>query len=179
MFDIDNIWVPTVELSYKDHFSTYGSCFAQTSEQGAKINGLRWLNAEEAPYGMTESSKKAFNYGLYSSRTQNIYTPTMLRQWLEWVAEPLRKHDEFWILDGAYIDPVRPTIEPQGFLSFDEMINSRLHSVECFKNSIVNCSVFIFTLGLTERWSNSKTGLEYSVCPGTVAGQFDDTEHVF
>ena len=38
----------------------------------------------------------------------------------------------------------------QRFLSFDEMINSRLHSVECF-NSIVNCSVFVFTLGLTER----------------------------
>ena len=86
-----------------------------TSEQGAKIQWYALAECRRSALWHDESSKKAFGYGLYSSRTQNIYTPTMLRQWLEWVAEPLGKHDEFWILDGAYIDPVRPTIEPKGF----------------------------------------------------------------
>ena len=39
--------------------------------------------------------------------------------------------------------------------------------------------VFVFTMGLTEAWVNKATGVEYAVCPGTVAGAFDAEAHQF
>ena len=37
----------------------------------------------------------------------------------------------------------------------------------------------MFTLGLTERWINSRLGYEYAICPGTVAGKFSRDVHKF
>jgi hypothetical protein len=34
-------------------------------------------------------------------------------------------------------------------------------------------------MGLTEAWQDRVTGVEYAVCPGTVAGQFDPDRHLF
>jgi hypothetical protein len=34
-------------------------------------------------------------------------------------------------------------------------------------------------MGLTEAWQNAATGVEYAVCPGTVAGTFDADAHGF
>lgn len=39
--------------------------------------------------------------------------------------------------------------------------------------------VLIFTLGLTECWISRDDGAAYPVCPGTVAGDFDDRRHGF
>ncbi|MCP8633080.1 hypothetical protein PUR31_03630 [Pseudomonas mosselii] len=33
---------------------------------------------------MTGQARKAQQYGVFSFRTGNLYTPTMLRQWLVW-----------------------------------------------------------------------------------------------
>jgi hypothetical protein len=38
---------------------------------------------------------------------------------------------------------------------------------------------FVFTLGLTESWSNAEGGYEYPMCPGTIAGEFDPARHKF
>ena len=37
----------------------------------------------------------------------------------------------------------------------------------------------VFTLGLTESWQNRDSGLEYAICPGTLAGSYDDEQHKF
>ena len=34
-------------------------------------------------------------------------------------------------------------------------------------------------MGLTESWAHKETGEVYAVCPGTAAGTFDKTQHVF
>jgi len=51
--------------------------------------------------------------------------------------------------------------------------------MECFLSSIEKSDVFVFTLGLTERWINKKHGFEYSICPGTTEGIYDESEHQF
>jgi hypothetical protein len=39
--------------------------------------------------------------------------------------------------------------------------------------------VFIFTLGLTECWSNVEDGAVYPVCPGAAGGKFDHARHKY
>ncbi len=61
---------------------TAGQCFAQHIGQALVERGYSWLDAEPAPPWVVGEDAKALNYGVFSCRTGNIYTPRMLLQWL-------------------------------------------------------------------------------------------------
>jgi GSCFA family len=178
MFDIGNLWTPKFGISKSDAVVTFGSCFAQHIGKALISHGMNWLNAELPPIGLSEANSVKFNYGIFSARTGNIYTPTLLYQWLKWVTgeEP---PPEIWQKENRYFDPFRPMIEPNGFGSGDEMLLSRKRAVEAFQQCINSADIFVFTLGLTESWHNSIEGYEYPMCPGTIAGTFDPVRHAF
>jgi hypothetical protein len=103
----------------------------------------------------------------------------LLRQWTSWALGASSPPDEYWVKDGRYYDPFRPAIEPGGFASLNEMLQSRAEVIKAFRACIANADFFVFTLGLTESWFNRQQGYEYPMCPGTVAGEFDPDLHEF
>jgi hypothetical protein len=86
---------------------------------------------------------------------------------------------EVWEKDGRFYDPFRPNIEPKGFVSVEELRRSQQQTVKSFRKSIEQANYFVFTLGLTESWFNSEHSYEYPMCPGVVAGYFDNNVHQF
>lgn len=179
MFDIDRMWVPKFNISPSHKVATFGSCFAQHFGRSLKNKGYSWLNTEPVPPGMSNLSKKALNYDLFTCRTGNIYTTSLLNQWTEWALGAQSSPDEFWTSDKRFFDPFRPAIEPNGFQSADELFSSREQAIKSFKMAIEKSDVFVFTMGLTESWFNLEYGYEYPMCPGTAAGEFDASQHEF
>lgn len=175
--NIAKIWDPKFIIRKNHKVSTYGSCFAQHIGNALEKRGYHWLISELPPKNMSHESSKYFNYKKFSSRTGNIYTASLLRQWVEWSVDKSLVPDEVWLKNGRYYDPFRPTIEPNGFDSYEELVKSREYCLDCFYKSFVESDFFIFTLGLTESWFNID-GWEYPMCPGTAAGEFDP-ERVF
>ena len=178
MFDISGLWEPKFSVRPNMKVSTYGSCFAQHIGRALASRGYNWFITETAPFGASDETVKNFNYGVFSCRTGNIYTPTLLLQWLRWAFKLDPVPDEIWQIRDRYYDPFRPNIEPNGFSSKEEVIISRQATLDAFKRSVVESDIFVFTLGLTEHWINS-SGYEYPMCPGTVAGTFDENVHLF
>lgn len=178
MFDIKEIWHSKFNIRPSQKVATYGSCFAQHIGRALKERGFNWLITEPGPEGVSEEKKKLFNYEIFSSRTGNIYTTSLLRQWVEWASGNEKVPEEVWESEGRWYDPFRPAIEPNGFSSKEEMFLSRRQTIEAFYQSIKQSDVFVFTLGLTESWF-SKDGYEYPMCPGTVAGEFNESCHKF
>lgn len=179
MFDIGGLWEPKFPIGKKMKISTFGSCFAQHIGKSLESRGFNWFISEAAPKGFSSESARKFNYGIFSARTGNIYTVSLLKQWVEWAIGEKVVPDEIWEADGRFYDPFRPNIEPNGFESKDELFRSRKAAVEAFKTNLVESQIFVFTLGLTESWFNTEHGYEYPMCPGTVAGEFDDRRHQF
>lgn len=179
IFDVESLWVPKFDIKPEDKVVTYGSCFAQHIGRALRSRGFDWFIAEKSIPGLSQENIKKYNYNLFSSRTGNIYTTTLLQQWVNWALEINEIPSEVWEDNGRFYDPFRPTVEPNGFSSKEELIESRNWTVECFKESIVNADFFVFTLGLTERWINSNLSYEYPMCPGTAAGVFNDEVHSF
>lgn len=176
---ISGLWKPKYDIQPTMAVVTYGSCFAQHIGRALEQRGYNWLVSEAGPNGLPPELLKRYNYNVFSSRTGNIYTTSLLHQWCQWATGERAVPDEVWIREGRYIDPFRPNIEPEGFESADEMVRSRDAAIEAFKRSIQNCEVFVFTLGLTESWFNRSGGYEYPMCPGTAAGEYDEDKHVF
>lgn len=179
MFEIEGLWNPKFPIG-KDHkVATYGSCFAQHIGRALASRGYSWLNTEPAPVGLSEGNARKYNYGIFSSRTGNIYTASLLKQWVAWATGEAAAPAEVWVKDGRYYDPFRPNIEPDGFASETELVLSRERAIEAFRKGLAASDVFVFTLGLTESWFNKEAGYEYPMCPGTVAGEFDADRHSF
>jgi len=177
--EIDDLWRPTIDVEPTHRIATYGSCFAQRIGKAIQQNNYHWLNTEPTPPGLNAQLEKEFNYNVFTCRTGNIYTVTLLQQWIEWALGKSEAPDEYWLQGDRYYDPFRPRVEPQGFKSAEEMFESRNVTIEAMRNSIIDSDIFVFTLGLTESWFNAEKGYEYPMCPGTVAGQFDEQQHKF
>lgn len=179
MYDIDELWDPKFQITKKYPVVTFGSCFAQHIGRALASRGFRWMICEPAPVGLSEKNAKQFNYGVFSARTGNIYTVSLLNQWVSWAAGKMVVPNEVWEKDARYYDPFRPNIEPNGFATENEMVRSRERAIEAFRKCILGANVFVYTLGLTESWFNKTHGYEYPMCPGTVAGKFDENQHEF
>lgn len=179
-FEIDELWSAKFPITPNTTVATYGSCFAQHIGQALKRRGFTWLETEPAPLLLTETQAKRFNFGVFSSRTGNIYTSSLLAQWVSWADGSATPPDEVWAGDdGRVYDPFRPTIEPGGFADVEELTRTRAATIEAFRASIIEADVFVFTLGLTECWISASEGYEYPMCPGTHAGVFDPKVHAF
>lgn len=176
---ISKLWTPKFRIRPRSKIVTAGSCFAQHFSRALVARGYAWQDYEAGPIGLDPEVAKAFNYGVFSFRTGNIYTPKMLRQWLSWAFGDLPEPDEIWQDGARFFDPYRPAIEPNGFASADEVFASRAVTLAAIRAAVRQSNVFVFTMGLTESWANAHTGVEYAVCPGTIAGHFDANQDIF
>ncbi len=180
IWGLQGLWRSRWTLPADARFATYGSCFAQHISRALQARGLAWLNAEPAPGRTPAALADAYNYGVYSSRTGNIYTAAQL---LALVRMATGRDDpdlaEVWPDGPGWRDSLRPLIEPVAFASPDEARQSRRGTLRAFLRSIADAEVLIFTLGLTEGWEDARTGQPYPMCPGTAAGRFDADRHRF
>lgn len=174
---IDELWAPAFDIGTKDAIVTAGSCFAQHIGRALVERGMNWIDSEPAPAEMPEAERKARHYGTFSFRTGNLYTPSMLRQWLEWALGTQPASDEIWDDQGRFYDPFRPVVEPEGFASERALLDSRKATLTAIRLAVSRASVFVFTLGLTEAWVHRRTAIVYPMCPGTVRGRFDPPLH--
>lgn len=177
--EISDLWTPRWHITETDLVATFGSCFAQHFGKALASRGYAWKNFEPPLDGLSPETIADFNLNVFSARTGNIYTVAILEQWLDWATGLSQTPGEVWEKDGRFYDPFRPAIEPSGFASKEEVVQSRQITLDAFADAVRKSDVFVFTLGLTESWRNRDEGFEYPMCPGTVAGVFDAAQHRF
>ncbi|MBZ0128710.1 MAG: GSCFA domain-containing protein [Rhodobacteraceae bacterium] len=172
------LWQPDAPITSRMAIATYGSCFAQHVSRALIRAGFNWLDCEPPPAGLSLDHAGAFGYRQFSSRTGNIHTAAMLRQWCEWALAGSEIPAEIWYEGARLIDPFRPRIEPDGFGDRAELLAARTSTLAAFRASVATADLLIFTLGLTECWRH-RDGHEYPLCPGTAGGRFDAELHHF
>ena len=173
----EKIWVPKFEINTKMKIITAGSCFAQHIGKWLQKNSFNWIESEK-PAGMSNKEAMESGFGVFSFRTGNIYTPALLKQWVQLAYGDKSFSGEMVTQDEKYFDLFRPNIKKGGFDTSEELIADRRNLLSCMKKTFTEADVFIFTLGLTEAWEN-KDGAVYPMCPGTMVGHFDKHQHVF
>ena len=179
---LDKLYQKKFDLGFDkgDAIATAGSCFAQNIRSELILRNCIYADVEPPPQILPKSRRQEFGFDMFSARYGNIYTAAQLRQLAERAFGLAPKlDDECWFHSGRYFDPFRPTIEPNGFASREEMEISRAQHLKYVKFLLRFVNNFVFTLGLTEGWMSSKSGAVYPMCPGTAAGEFDPDTHVF
>lgn len=153
--------------------ATAGSCFAQHIGKALQRKGLNYMDLEPPPREISESKALAFGYLTYSCRYGNIYSVGQLLQLFLEAFSQQKPVDYIWERGGRFFDAMRPSIEPNGFSSREEVEVLRSEHLESVREMFLNLDIFVFTLGLTEGWVSNLDGTIYPSAPGVIAGVFE------
>lgn len=170
---ITDLYRRKFEIALEDKIVTAGSCFAQHIAKHFTAHGYRVVNAEPAPEGLDAEIAKRFGYGVYSARYGNLYTT---RQLLQLTLESLgarTPQNIVWEKDGRYYDALRPSVEPEGLESPEEVLLHRKGHMTAVRRILTSMDLFVYTFGLTEAWVDKRDGTVFPTAPGTIAGSFD------
>lgn len=175
--DLDSLSQP-IAFDPDDRIATAGSCFAQHIGHHLAQRGCNYMDLEPAPpaIGSTDEAR-ARGYDLFSCRYGNIYTSRQLLQLLLAAQGRHTPAEAVWMRDGRYFDALRPSVEPTGMASAQEVLAARERHLEHVLTMFKTLDVLVFTLGLTEGWESRLDGTMYPTAPGTIAGQYDPSRH--
>lgn len=158
---------------------TAGSCFAQHVGKALRANGFSVIDAEPMTASVPPEVAQAYGYGLYSARYGNIYTVRQLLQLLREAWGDFTPAQPVWSRGGRFFDAMRPSVEPDGMDSPDEVAEARAAHLAAVRRAVAEADVMVFTLGLTEAWEDAATGTVYPTASGTIADAPDPAALIF
>lgn len=164
-------------LSPGNKVASAGSCFAANLVPYIESAGLEYIRTEKIPTIFGNLGEN-LGYANFSAAYGNIYTSRQLLQLYQRALGLFNPSEDRWYENDFVIDPFRPGLKfpAKSDEEFDFLTKSHLDAT---RQAFESADVFIFTLGLTESWVNSKDLSVYPACPGTVAGSFDPENHSF
>lgn len=181
---LEGLYTKRFEITKTDKIATAGSCFAQHVARHMKQRGFSIVDVEPPLPGMSTALAQKYGFSTYSGRYGNIYTVRQLRQLLEDCfakkdgPDPIRDSD-IMEKNGRFYDGLRPNIEPAGLPTAQDVRDMRAGHLARVNRMFRTMDVMVFTLGLTETWENIETGTVYPICPGVLAGTFDESKYRF
>jgi hypothetical protein len=160
-----------------DKIISAGSCFAAKIAESCRESGLTYLFSDDRcssdPNEIQEES-----HAFFSLRYGNIYTTRHLTQLLrratgKVVIQPPISVDK----NGRYRNLSRPST--LSYSSIDLVREDDDAHLSNIRKLLERATVFAFTLGLTEQWIDSETGITFPSAPGCGFGEFDASRHFF
>ena len=175
--NIKSIYTKKFKIEKDTCVASAGSCFAQHISKYLLLNGFNVVDKEKAPHGFPESLKSSYGYNMFSARFGNIYSVKQLLQLAKEVAGLLKPKGYIWMKGDKFYDAFRPSIEPNGFISKSELNKHRKFHLSKVKDMFEEMDILIFTMGLTQAWTNKDNQLVYPSAPGTIAGEFNPLKY--
>jgi hypothetical protein len=179
MSEVDPVARFPFKVGPTDKVATAGSCFAQHIARRLRAGGFTYFVTEPGHPLLGEKLRAEFGYGVFSARYGNIYTTRQLLQLFARCYGEFVPAEDVWRERGRFLDPFRPTIQPGGFASEQELRADRAQHLAAVRRMFEELDVFVFTLGLTEGFVSRLDGAAFPVCPGVAGGEFDPDRHVF
>lgn len=177
--DFDPVLSAPFSVNKNTKIISAGSCFAQHIANRLLEYGYNYLVTEPGHPAFSDKMLALFNYGTFSARYGNLYTVRQLLQLAQRATGAFEPKENVWQQSGRFIDPYRPTIQPDGFSRNDDFLRDRLRHYEAVCRAFSDCDVMIFTLGLTEAWVSKQDGAVFPICPGVSGGRFNEAKHEF
>ncbi|RXF67218.1 GSCFA domain-containing protein [Hansschlegelia zhihuaiae] len=168
----DDIYVAKFPIKRSYNVATAGSCFAQHIGSYLKRTGCNILDVEPPPPAMSDAIARKYGYGIYSARYGNIYTVRQLLQLVRECSGQFTPNNWIWTKGDAFIDGLRPSVEPKGLTRPDEVVAHRAQHLAAVKLLFSRADLLIFTMGLTEAWVDAPSGTVFPTAPGTLGGDF-------
>ncbi len=170
---VDVHFTPKFHLTPIDAIFTMGSCFARNVESSLIDLGVRVLLADfdfpielfNQAYGRLNTWQGTSRHGHLIRSVLNKYSPLSMLSEFQRVLEPGSVRDPFKGL--IQVDSERwydPQVKNTAMLGLDDALRVR-ELVESATARVTQASAIFLTLGFTETWLDSETGIALNVAP--------------
>lgn len=177
-FALDPTRSEQFRLTRQDRVATIGSCFAQEVARVLQEAGYDYLVTEAPPARRDRARQEAETR--FSARYGNVYTTRHLLQLLQRSLGAFAPDLVAWRRDdGRFVDPFRPSMEPDGYATEAEVAAARDFHLACVRELWRRVDVLVFTFGLTEGWIDRRDGAALPVAPGVMGGDWDPDRYGF
>jgi hypothetical protein len=177
---VDPVDDPPFLITPNTKVATAGSCFAQHIAAALRTSGLNYFVTEPPPPELSPDEAVQHQYGLFSARYGNIYTTRQLLQLHDRAYGTFEPADRAWVRsDGRFVDPFRPSVEPDGFPTTATVIEARDSHLEAVRHLFEQLDILVITLGLTEAWRSRSDGAVFPLAPGVAAEPQDPHGYEF
>jgi hypothetical protein len=176
---VDPAWGIAERIAPHHRVATMGSCFSQRLGREIGRLGLRYFVAETAPPHLSPEEARDRQYGVFSARYGNVYSPRQAVQLFDRAFGHFHPFEDVWELEGRFIDAFRPSVEPGGWGSPEEVRAAAQDHLAHVRTVFTDCDWLVLTLGMTEAWVSRIDGSVYPVAPGVAGGSFDPRRHAF
>lgn len=173
---LDPVVAPKFTIGPVDRVASAGSCFAQHIMRHLSAAGFNALVTERAPAILPDDLAADFQYGIFSTRSGNVYTARQLNQLVARAYGRFVPKTVAWHNGNGFLDPFRPGVDE--FASEAELLSLRERHFAAVREMIETLDVFVFTLGLTEAWID-EDGAVFPLAPGVAGGTYDPARHRF
>jgi hypothetical protein len=170
---------PKFYISTDNLIASAGSCFAQHINRYLSSAGFIPYVVEKAHPIECQFNGEIESYQQFSARFGNIYTARQMLELLKQATGQVQIVHDYCVDNDRWFDLLRPNVFKTGFNNYEEISADRIFHLTKVKEMFENCDIFIFTLGLTEAWINTKKKYTYPVCPGTIKGNYDANNYSF
>lgn len=176
--ELDPVVGSPLRLTSEDRVATMGSCFAQHISRHLHSSGINYL-VTEAGDGLTVDERRRRNFGVFTARYGNVYTVRQAVQLFDRAFGDWSSAEAAWQRDGAFVDPFRPQVEPEGFVDEALMRTDQTRHLAAVRAAFTDATVLVFTLGLTEGWRARRDGSVFPLAPGVAGGEFAPDRYEF
>ncbi|WP_235933024.1 GSCFA domain-containing protein [Paragemmobacter ruber] len=170
---------PSFAIGPDTRVATAGSCFAQHVGRALRAAGVEVIDSEPAPAFVSDRVARDHGYRLFSARHGNIYTAAHLAQLAREAWKGFRPAEPVWTLGERFVDSQRPSVEPAGLASAEEVALHRARHLAQLRAAWGAADVFVFTFGLTEAFCHRDSGTVFPMAPGVIGGSYDPAVHGF
>nr|WP_282099145.1 GSCFA domain-containing protein [Thauera aromatica] len=116
---------------------------------------------------------------MFTARYGNIYTARQAVQLFDRAFGHFTPQEAVWPRGDRFVDPFRPSIEPEGHASPEAVLADAARHLACVREAFLQLDWLVLTLGLTEAWHALADAAVYPVAPGVAGGVFDPARHGF
>jgi hypothetical protein len=120
---------------------------------------------EPAPETLPEELRAVYGYGQYSARCGPIGHSRQLLQLFQRAFGEFEPREKCWPVEGGFVDPFRPFIEPRPFVSREETLELQDYHLKAVRRLFEAAAILIVVLSQTEACLSSEDGAVYAGSP--------------
>lgn len=130
--EIFDTWNSKFRIGLNSKIITVGSCFAKHIGAWLKGKDFSFVDSEPPPKSLHPGNYEKYGYGIFTFRIGNVYTVSMLRQWIDWSLKIEKCPNAFMRDDKKFFDPFRPRIPEGGYFDIESLRKARAFTLNQF-----------------------------------------------
>jgi hypothetical protein len=164
---VQDLYRPKFRITPQTRVMTAGSSFAQHLHSALRRRKWSVVDLETPKGSFPRAALDRFGYGLFSARYGAIYSLRQMVQLLCEAYDMTSPVDPVWRRpDGQFIDAQRPSVEPDGYDTAEQVTEARAHHLKMLRETFERTDVLVFTLGSTDAWVHAHDGTVFPSPPG-------------